>query len=326
MRLHENKELLQDAIQAAAQQFEIREIYVEKDYWVTVALYHVFHSEVASQAVFKGGTALSKCHKLVERFSEDIDLVVLKNQGETDNQLKRKIRSVSKSVEKILPEIQVDGLTNKLGQIRKTVHRYDKIFDGDFGQAREHIVLEATWLGNADPYTNKPVSCYITEMLKSRGEEDVIAEYQMAPFEVQVLSEERTFCEKIMSLVRFSRTETAIEDLKKKIRHVYDLHLMLNNEAIANFIEGDEFEAMLVQVGKDDIVSFKNNNDWVYTHPSEAIIFAEPEKTWESIKVTYQTSFKEFVTGVLPREEAVIKSLQTLSDRIKKVKWGLYNE
>ncbi|WP_439883550.1 nucleotidyl transferase AbiEii/AbiGii toxin family protein [Pontibacter sp. MBLB2868] len=60
-------------------------------------LYHVFHSEVAGQAVFKGGTALSKCIKLIERISEAINLVVLKNQGETENQLKSKIRSVSKS-------------------------------------------------------------------------------------------------------------------------------------------------------------------------------------------------------------------------------------
>lgn len=58
-----------EAILAAAQHFDIREIYIEKDYWVTVALYEIFHSEIAKEAVFKGGTALSKCHKLIDRFS-----------------------------------------------------------------------------------------------------------------------------------------------------------------------------------------------------------------------------------------------------------------
>tara|TARA_R110002111_G_scaffold130761_1_gene195672 strand:- start:195 stop:455 length:261 start_codon:yes stop_codon:yes gene_type:complete len=82
MNLHTNKELLQDAILATAEYLDMRAIYVEKDYWVTVALYKIFHSEIADQSVFKGGTALSKCHKLIERFLEDIDMVVLRNKGE----------------------------------------------------------------------------------------------------------------------------------------------------------------------------------------------------------------------------------------------------
>ena len=98
MNLHNNRELLQEAIQATAQLLDIREIYVEKDYWVTVALYEIFHSDIAGQTVFKGGTALSKCYKLIERFSEDIDMVVLRNEGENDNQLKKKIRAISKVV------------------------------------------------------------------------------------------------------------------------------------------------------------------------------------------------------------------------------------
>ncbi|WP_217648169.1 nucleotidyl transferase AbiEii/AbiGii toxin family protein [Salegentibacter flavus] len=37
---------------------------------------------------------------MIERFSEDIDMVVLRNEGENDNQLKKKIRAISKVVEK----------------------------------------------------------------------------------------------------------------------------------------------------------------------------------------------------------------------------------
>jgi hypothetical protein len=40
MKLHENKELFQDAVIATSQQKDIREIYVEKDYWVTFALFN----------------------------------------------------------------------------------------------------------------------------------------------------------------------------------------------------------------------------------------------------------------------------------------------
>ncbi len=96
MNLHQNKELLQDAIQGTSELYGIRPIYIEKDYWVTVALYEIFHSNMAGQTVFKGGTALSKCYKLIERFSEDIDMVVLRHEGENDNQMKKKIRTICK--------------------------------------------------------------------------------------------------------------------------------------------------------------------------------------------------------------------------------------
>jgi hypothetical protein len=44
MRLHEDKELFREAVQAASQQLNIPEIYIEKEYWVTVALFRIFSS------------------------------------------------------------------------------------------------------------------------------------------------------------------------------------------------------------------------------------------------------------------------------------------
>jgi predicted nucleotidyltransferase component of viral defense system len=98
MKLHENKELFNDAILATAQQKGIKEIYVEKDYWVTLALHRIFTSDIGKEAVFKGGTALSKCYNIIERFSEDIDMVILRNEAETGNQLKTKIKKISNYV------------------------------------------------------------------------------------------------------------------------------------------------------------------------------------------------------------------------------------
>ena len=82
MNLHQNRQIFADAVRAAAQRYKIQEIFIEKDYWVTVALHEIFHSPMAEETVFKGGTALSKCHKLIERFSEDIDIVILRKEGD----------------------------------------------------------------------------------------------------------------------------------------------------------------------------------------------------------------------------------------------------
>lgn len=69
MTLHENKPFFQQAVRFTAQQMNLPEIYVEKDYWVTFALKAIFSSDIGSETVFKGGTALSKCFSLINRFS-----------------------------------------------------------------------------------------------------------------------------------------------------------------------------------------------------------------------------------------------------------------
>ncbi len=50
---------------------------VEKDFWVTWVLNRLFQeSDLARLLMFRGGTSLSKVYHLIERFSEDIDLVL----------------------------------------------------------------------------------------------------------------------------------------------------------------------------------------------------------------------------------------------------------
>ena len=69
MNLHLDKDNFEGAIVAAADYFKIPEIFIEKDYWVTYALYEQFRSETKDLIVFKGGTSLSKCYGVIKRFS-----------------------------------------------------------------------------------------------------------------------------------------------------------------------------------------------------------------------------------------------------------------
>ena len=324
MNLHTNNQLFQDAVIAAAQQLNIPEIYVEKDYWVTVALFTIFNSIVAQDAVFKGGTALSKCHKLIERFSEDVDMVVLNNMGESGNQLKNKLKAITDAVSEVMPEVQIEGITNKKGMIRKTAHQYNKQnFSGSYGQVRAQFIVEATWLGSSEPYIMAEVSSYVTEMMKATNQNQIIEQYNLQPLRVKVLSKERTLCEKIMSLVRFSLTQDPYADLSNKIRHIYDVHLMLKNKEVVAFFSSVAFDKLLIQVGKDDVVSFKNNNAWLQNHPASAIVFSNPDDTWDKIKTTYRTTFKELVLAELPAETDLVNTLKQIHSRLEKVKWDL---
>ena len=47
---------------------------LEKDIWVVWALRALFESPLAADLTFKGGTSLSKVYRVIDRFSEDLDL------------------------------------------------------------------------------------------------------------------------------------------------------------------------------------------------------------------------------------------------------------
>jgi predicted nucleotidyltransferase component of viral defense system len=323
MNLYQNKELFQDAVVAAAQRFGILEIYVEKDYWITAALYQIFHSDMAEDAVFKGGTALSKAYRLVNRFSEDIDIVIISKESDPGSQLKNKLRAISKEVEKIMPEVEMEGITNKKGMIRKTAHEYPKgNFKGTYGQVRERIILESTWLGNFEPFTSRMISCYITELMEATGQQELIEQYVLSPFEVKVLRLERTICEKIMSLVRFSQTEKYYDDLANKVRHIYDIYWILRDPVISAFFDDKAFDEMLNRVAQDDVASFKNNNAWLATHPKDVIIFSAVDQTWEKIRQAYHSDFSGLVLDKLPDEKEITAMLKRIASRLNKIKWA----
>jgi hypothetical protein len=207
--------------------------------------------------------------------------------------------------------------------IRKTVHEYEKVFEGDLGQVGESIVIEASWLGSSEPFSKKTVSSYIQEFITFNGPKDLLEKYELSSFDVQALSVKRTFCEKIMSLVRFSLTGDPFENLPKKVRHIYDLHLMMKSEDILSFFNEDDFIEMLLKVGQDDFIGYRNNNEWLKNHPCSAIIFDAPEKIWPSIKREYQTAFKHMVFGHLPDETDLLVTLDIIKSRIQPIVWEI---
>ncbi len=322
MNLHENKTLFRQAVQFTADQLGLPAVYVEKDYWVTFVLWAIFSDEIGKETIFKGGTALSKS-KLIDRFSEDVDLVVLRNDGESDSRMKTKLKKISNLVNAILPEVEIEGITNKFGMIRKTAHTYNKEMPGDLGQIRDVIVLESTWLGNYEPSSNQMHSTLTGDMMASNAQAGIAEEFGMTSFEVKVLDTTRTFCEKIMSLVRFSYTADPLEDLKKKIRHTYDLHKLLQHANVRDFFDSSAFEVMMLKVGNDDAISFRNNNKWLVHHPTDAMIFRDLEGVWEKLSPVYNSDFANLVYGELPIDEEILQSLDLIRNRLKSIDWNI---
>lgn len=68
--LHNGKELFKQVVLLTSEATRIDSGIIEKDYYVTMFLKLLVEKQ--PQIIFKGGTSLSKCHKLIKRFSEDI--------------------------------------------------------------------------------------------------------------------------------------------------------------------------------------------------------------------------------------------------------------
>ena len=325
MILHHNHNTFKSAISATATYFNIPEIYIEKDYWVTVALKQIFtHKVVSKLAVFKGGTSLSKCYKLIDRFSEDIDIVIITSDTEGSNAIKTKLKQVTNVIGGDLNYVPGHLLENKKGKVRKLVFDYKKAnVTGVFGQVRDEIVLEVSSLGSPYPSVSHEVHSMIAQFIGSTENLELIQQFELEPFKVNVLDIKRTFCEKIISLVRFSYTENPLLDLADKVRHTYDLHMLLKHPEIASFIDSAHFEEMLIQVGVDDDKAIPNHKEWLKKHPKESLFFNELKTTWSRLKQTYNSTFKELITGDFPEDTAVYSSLERIKKRLDTVNWHL---
>lgn len=148
-------------------------------------------------------------------------------------------------------------------------------------------------------------------------------EYDLLPFDLMVLEPRRTLCEKIMSMVRFSYGNNPIEDLKKTIRHSYDIHQLLLNEKLFEFFHTNEFDKLLLKVASDDVASYKNKNKWLINHPLKAKIFAEVDSVWEELKSTYNGDFKKMVFGNFPDDQKILKTLLLIKKRLELVDWTI---
>ena len=142
------------------------------------------------------------------------------------------------------------------------------------------------------------------------------------PFPVNVLHANRTFFEKIMSLVRFSYSVNPMVDLRMKIRHVYDLHKMLEDRDLGNFFNSEEFAVFILKVAQDDALSFRNNNEWLTHHPADAFLFRDLENCWNALKTTYTSEFRGLVYGELPDEEQIYLTLSRIKERLLSVEWN----
>jgi predicted nucleotidyltransferase component of viral defense system len=316
MNLHEDKDAFLELVQATAQKAKLPEIYVEKDYWVTNVLRNLASSDLSHTVVFKGGTSLSKAHKLVERFSEDIDLAVI-DLSQSGNQKRGLLKNIETVAAKGLTQIKDDLRISKRSRIRKTVWRYPRVVnDQNFGQASSNLLIEVAAFVEPQPNMVMTLESIIAEELSNLGRNDLIDLHGLESFEINVLAVERTLTEKILCLAMKSYDQDPISRLSTGIRHLYDINKILKQGKFRDFILGQEFPVLLDACLVQEADCF-GKKEW-HDHPlGHAPIFAKIDEWAPSLKAAYTGEFEDMVYGDLPGFGGVVDSVKLIRDSLR---------
>ena len=217
-------------INKAAKEVNLSEFIIEKDYWVTYLLKNLVRSEFNNEFVFKGGTCLSKAYNLINRFSEDIDLLMLETKNTKSKTQKGKRLSALREFVSNL-----SGITCTESNRSELYAAYKFAFPSYsfsiINSVSKEILLEPGYRGGIAPeIRKKAISSYVENLLYGK-----IENYDVEPFEINVLSLERIFMEKVFAIKEIYDKDNG-QTLLKKTRHYYDIYKLSQTEEIKTLL------------------------------------------------------------------------------------------
>lgn len=229
----------------------ISEAIIEKDFWVCFMLKHLFtKSEFKNDVFFKGGTSLSKCYRLIQRFSEDIDIILnwtilgyteeepwqkrsYTSQDKFNEEMNTKTSEFLKSrfIPTIEEELKNQGLKSFKLEMDQTdiltvLFTYPAIYNDKYIIPK--IRLEIGAIAAKMPLEEKEVTPYIEDYLKET--------INGHGFKINVISALRTMFEKMTILHGEANREFNYPI--RYARHYYDVYKMVTtsllDEALSN--------------------------------------------------------------------------------------------
>lgn len=320
MKLHNNRELFANAIQATSQELGMAQEFVEKDYWICQILQSLSRHPLNERIVWKGGTSLSKAYGLIRRFSSDVDFAVLL-EGLSQNQQKKLVTRIGRDTTVDLEELDMPEKTIKNNRFRKTYHGYKSVLAKkkdalDF--LGNHVIVEINTYGNPHPFVRRYIRTFITEMMERRGLDSMIAEMDMEQFELNVLDRRRTLCEKIVSLIRFSFETDPIAGISSKIRHFYDLYYLTHDTECVEYLTAD-FPSDLLQLIAHDKAEFDRPPLWKTSDIMTSPLFVDFPFLWKRISPVYRSEVGALSYGQIPTPDEIFESSVKLFDEVKAI-------
>jgi predicted nucleotidyltransferase component of viral defense system len=330
-----NDEQRQAVCTTTGDKLKLYEVAVEKDFWVCFILNKLFSlPEWGSRLTFKGGTSLSKGWGLIDRFSEDIDMVIFRGDlgfaGEdapekalTRSQRGKRIKALIKACQKCVKEDIAPALKEAIEQEipshfdwrllsdpddndgQTLLFSYPSVYGDRMMYLRRDVKIEMGARSDVDPSESIMISPYINE-----GYPELFTE----SFEVRAVSPKRTFWEKAMLL----HEESYRSGKSKRFlsRHYYDLYCLMQ-AGIAD--EAAKDMELFQRILNHRIIFFKHSwMDYSTIAPGtiRLLPLSEHMSDWQS---DYADMAKEMFYGDAPTFEQVIDAAQQFQENFNKL-------
>lgn len=298
---------------AAAERLGISATAVEKDYWVSQVL-KVLTDGFADDFVFKGGTSLSKAYRIIERFSEDVDLLIIpgeRGRGATDTLMKRIGESAATGI---------GGVANPVGDRETGRHRSYEINYPATLQAtqliRTRVLLEMGVRGGPQPRESRPIGSLLGDALSATGTDPTEFD-DLAPFEVSVLHPGRTLLEKLVLIHALAQQlggDVSTTIPSRTGRHFYDVYELLGNDQVLNLLQ-DRTQVLEVMADVEQITQRYFGGGAGEVRPSDGFAasaaFDRGSAVSARLRAGYEATMPELYFGAGP-----LPSWESICDRV----------
>ena len=307
--LHDHEEF-PDLINIVADAEGLDPVIIEQDYWMMHSLWGLQQQHFPF--ALKGGTSLSKGHKIINRFSEDLDLLIEPppNSGITVNQTSMKDNAVNSRrgfYDWLSENIKIPGIIAverdrdfdderyyRSGGIRLFYKSYTGTLEG----IKDGILLEAGF-SKVAPNVPLTISSWLYDY--ANGRIDLIDNRVV---DVLCYSPGYTFVEKTQAIIRNFRQEVVGgKKMKNYMRQYYDLYNLLGNDQVLGFIGTAEY-----QQHKADWIKGTDAETPVHTHPA----FLLTEETLKDFEARYKATKALYFRGQPPFKEVITRIQQHL--------------
>ena len=304
-------------------------IAIEKDWWVTMVLYALFSCECAAQIVFKGGTSLSKAWNLIERFSEDIDIVIDRAFFGFEGELRKKqITNLRRASCSYTKDKLKDELDNKLQEAG--ISEYSLFIQETKDSTQDPQVIEVRYqsLFSSDNYILDKVMVEIGARSLMEPSKDVLlrsiladnypqADFADDYFAVPTVIPQRTFLEKAFLL--HEEFQKPLENIRvdRMSRHIYDLEKLMATDFAYDALNGFDLYQAIVE-HRRTLTAMKEVD--YSTHVPEKINFVPPVAIIDLWRRDHETMQSNMIYGDSLPFDKLIDRLKELNERFRQIK------
>jgi len=305
----------------------MNEAIVEKDFWVSWMLEILFHHcDYSDQLSFKGGTSLSKGYGIIERFSEDIDLILdwrilgyelnepwesRSNSAQDRFNDKANEKTIVFLEEILMPHlvqvVQEQGIEKYKFYIDKSDRQtirfvYPQIFVDE--ALVQEIRLEIGSLAAWTPLTERSITPFVAEQFPQV--------FSKSNTVVRTVQAKRTFWEKA-TILHSEAHRIGSKIPQRYSRHYYDLYLLYNSQ-----IKEEAFKDfdLLVKVAAFKQKFYRSNRAKYDEANKEGLKLLPPQESMDDLLQDYE-SMQSMIFGTVIPFEDIVQGLEKMLEEIK---------